>query len=103
MAAMEILIAIKHFGRPGVEISVFCSRALMMSRNSSSDPSMMERLTSVTDFVIDLNGSSCWASSWSYTPAMACLVLNTVVKLNGIRTWMYVEVAAYLPINVFEE
>ncbi len=29
---------------------------------------------------------------------MACLVLNTVVKLKGIRTWMYVEVAAYLPI-----
>ncbi len=28
---------------------------------------------------------------------MACLVLNTVVKLNGIRTWMYMEVAAYLP------
>ena len=59
---------------------------------------MMERLTSVTDLVIDLNGSSCWASNWSYTPAMAVLVLHTVVKLNGIRTWMYVEVAAYLPI-----
>ncbi len=29
---------------------------------------------------------------------MACLVLNTVVKLKGIRTWMYIEVAAYLPI-----
>jgi hypothetical protein len=28
---------------------------------------------------------------------MACLVLNTVVKLKGMRTWMYVEVAAYLP------
>jgi hypothetical protein len=25
------------------------------------------------------------------------LVLNTVVKLKGMRTWMYVEVAAYLP------
>ena len=91
-------MAIKRFGRPGVEISVFCGKALMMSRNSSSDPSMMERLMSVTDLVIDLKGSSCWASSWSQTPAMACLVLNTVVKLNGIRTWMYVEVAAYLPI-----
>ncbi len=29
---------------------------------------------------------------------MASLVLKTVVKLKGIRTWMYVEVAAYLPI-----
>jgi hypothetical protein len=56
MAAMEIPMVIKCFGHPGVEISVFCGRALMMSRNSSSDPSMMERLTSVTDFVIDLNG-----------------------------------------------
>ena len=28
---------------------------------------------------------------------MAYFVLMTVVKLNGIRTWMYVEVAAYLP------
>jgi len=65
MAAMEIPMAIKRFGRPGVEILVFCGKALMMSRNSSSDPSMMERLTSVTDLVIDLNGSSCWASSWS--------------------------------------
>ncbi len=51
MAAMEIPMAIKRFGRPGVEISVFCGKALMMSRNSSSDPSMMERLTSVTDLV----------------------------------------------------
>ena len=59
MAAMEIPMAMKHFGRPGIEISVFCGRALIMSRNSSSDPSMMERLTSVTDFVIDLNGSLC--------------------------------------------
>ena len=48
-----------------LDFSVFCGRALMMSRNSSSDPSMMERVTSVTDLVIDLNGSSCWASSWS--------------------------------------
>ncbi len=29
---------------------------------------------------------------------MAFFVLNTVVKLKGIGTWMYVEVAAYLPI-----
>ncbi len=63
MAAMEIPMAIKRFGRPGVEISDFCGKALMMSRNSSNDPSMMERLTSVTDLVIDLNGSSCCASS----------------------------------------
>ncbi len=27
---------------------------------------------------------------------MACLVLNMVVKLKGMHTWMYVEVAAYL-------
>ncbi len=58
---------------------------------------MMERLTSVTDLVIDLNGSSCCASSLSYTPDIACLVLKTVVKLKGIHTWMYVDVAAYLP------
>jgi len=35
----------------------------MMSRKSSSEPSMMARLTSVTDLVIDLKGSSCWSSS----------------------------------------
>jgi hypothetical protein len=29
---------------------------------------------------------------------MAFFVLNTVVKLKGIHTWMCVEVAAYLPI-----
>jgi hypothetical protein len=29
---------------------------------------------------------------------MAFFVLNTVVKLKGIRTWIYVEVAAYFPI-----
>jgi hypothetical protein len=63
MAAMEMPIAMKRFGRPGVEISVFCGKAFMMLRNSSSDPLMMERLTSVTDLVIDLNGSSCCASS----------------------------------------
>ncbi len=63
MATMEIPMAIKRFGRPSIEISVFWGRALMMSRNSSNDPSMMERLTSVTDLVIDLNGSSCCASS----------------------------------------
>ncbi len=28
---------------------------------------------------------------------MAFFVLKTVVKLKGIHTWMYVEVAAYLP------
>ena len=63
MAAMEIPMAIKRFERPGVEISVFWGRALIMSWNYSSNPSMMERLTSVTDLVIDLNGSSCCASS----------------------------------------
>ncbi len=63
MAAMEMPIAIKRFGRPSIDISVFWGRALMMLRNSFNDPSMMERLTSVTDLVIDLNGSSCCASS----------------------------------------
>jgi hypothetical protein len=56
---------------------------------------MMARLTSVTDLVIHLNGSSCLSRSCSYTPAMACLVLKTIVKLKGILTWMYVDVAAY--------
>jgi len=60
----------------------------MMSWKSSSDPLMMARLTSVTDLVIDLNGSSCLSRSCSYTPAMACFVLKTIVKLKGILTWM---------------
>ncbi len=28
---------------------------------------------------------------------MAYFMLKTVVKLKGMRTWIYVEVAAYLP------
>jgi len=60
----------------------------MMSRKSSSDPSVMARLKSVTDLVIDLNGCSCLFRSCSYTPAMACFVLKTVVKLKGILTSM---------------
>ncbi len=59
MAAIEIPIAINRFGQPGIEISDFCGSALMMSRKSSSEPSIMARLTSVTDFVIDLKGSYC--------------------------------------------
>jgi hypothetical protein len=57
MAAIEMLMAMKHFGQPGIEISDFCGSALMMSQKSSSEPSMMARLTSVTDLVIDLKGS----------------------------------------------
>jgi hypothetical protein len=51
MAAMEMPIAINR------------SRALMMLRKSSSDPSMIYKLTSVTDLVIDLKGSSCCSRS----------------------------------------
>jgi hypothetical protein len=57
MAAMEILIVMKHFGRPGVEISDFCGSTLIMSRKSSSEPLIMAKLTSVTNLVIDLKGS----------------------------------------------
>jgi hypothetical protein len=57
MAAMEILIVMKRFGRPGVEISDFCGSALIMSRKSSSEPLIMAKLTSVTNLVIDLKGS----------------------------------------------
>ncbi len=35
----------------------------MMSRKSSSDPSMIDKVTSVTDLVIDLKGISCCSSS----------------------------------------
>jgi hypothetical protein len=48
----------------------------------SSDPSMMARLTSVMDFVMDLNGSSCLSIYYG----MACFMLKTVVKLKGILT-----------------
>jgi hypothetical protein len=63
MAAIDMPIAMNRFGLPGIEISVFWGSALMMSRKSSSDPSMITRLTSVTDFVIDLKGSSCGSRS----------------------------------------
>ncbi len=63
MAAIEMPSAMNHFGLPGVEISVFLGNAFMMSRKSSSDPSMMARLMSVMDFVIDLKGSSCFSRS----------------------------------------
>ncbi len=63
MAAIEIPRAINRFGQPGVEISVFWGKAFMMSQKSSSDPSMMARLTSVMDLVIDLKGSSCFSRS----------------------------------------
>ncbi len=59
MATMEIPMAMNCFGLLGVEISNFCGSTLMMSRKSSKEPSMMARLTSVTDLVIDLKGSSC--------------------------------------------
>jgi hypothetical protein len=60
----------------------------MMSRKSSSDPSVMARLKSVSDLVLDLNGSSCLSRSCLNTPAMACFVLKTIVKLKGTLTWM---------------
>jgi translation elongation factor EF-Tu-like GTPase len=63
MAAIEMLSAMNRFGLPGIEISVFWGSALMMSQKSSSDPSMIARLMSVTDFVIDLKGSSCCSRS----------------------------------------
>ena len=63
MAAIDMPRAMNCFGLPGIEISVFCGKALMMSRKSSNDPSKMARLTSVTDFVMDLKGSSCFSRS----------------------------------------
>ncbi len=86
MAAMEMPMAINCFGRLGVEISALWGSALIMSRKSSSELSIIERLTSVTDFVMGLNGSSCWFSSLLYTSEMASLVLNTVVILRGTLT-----------------
>ncbi len=65
MAEIEMPSAMNHFGLPGIEISIFWGSALMMLRKSSSDPSMIARLTSVTDFVIDLKGSTCCSRSWS--------------------------------------
>ncbi len=64
-----------------------------MSRKSSRLPSMVDRLTSVMDLAIALKGSSCWLSNSVYTPAINVLVLKMVIKLNGIHTCMYVEVA----------
>jgi hypothetical protein len=46
MAAIAMLNAMNRFGLPGVDISVFWGSALMMSRKSSSDPSMIARLMS---------------------------------------------------------
>ncbi len=59
MAAIEMPLAIKHFGRPGDKISDFCGSTLIMSLKSSSELSMVAKLTSVTDLVMDLKGSSC--------------------------------------------
>ena len=100
MAAMEIPMAIKRFGRPGVEISVFCGKALIMSRNSSSDPSMMERLTSVTDFLIE----------WFIVLSQS-LVVNSGDGLFGVKNGREVERDSYVDVrrggcifaNVFEK
>jgi hypothetical protein len=48
MAAMEMPIAMNHFGMPGINISDFCGSALIMSRKSSRLLLMVARLTSVT-------------------------------------------------------
>jgi hypothetical protein len=56
----------------------------MISRKSSNEPLMIERLTSVTDLVIDLKGSLYWSSNLSYTWDIPSFALNTVVKLKGI-------------------
>jgi hypothetical protein len=63
-----------------------------MSHKSYRLPSMVDKLTSVTDLVMALKGFSC-SSSLAYMLAIKVLVLKTVVKLNGMRTWMYLEVA----------
>ncbi len=63
MDMMEIPMAMKCFGHPGIEIFDFCGSALMMSRKSSREPSMMARLTSMMDIVMDLKGSSHWSSN----------------------------------------
>jgi len=86
LAAMEMLMAMNCFGQPGIEISYFCGNALIMSCKSS-------RLTLVTDLAMALEGSSFWSSSSAYTPAINVLLLKTVVKLNRIDTWMYVQLA----------
>jgi hypothetical protein len=57
MAAIEIPIAIKPLGQPGLEFSNCCESALMISQKSSREPLMIARLTTVTDLVIDLKGS----------------------------------------------
>jgi len=64
-----------------------------MSHKSYRRPSMVDKLTSVTDLVMALKGSSCWSRSLAYMLAIKVLVLKTVVKLNGMHTWMYLEVA----------
>jgi hypothetical protein len=53
MATIEIPMVIKCFGWPGIEISNFCESALIMSWKSSREPSMIARLTSVTDYFFD--------------------------------------------------
>ncbi len=63
MAAIDMPMAMNLLGLPGVEISILCGSALIMSRKSSSDPLMMARPMSVMDLVIDLKGSSCLSRS----------------------------------------
>ena len=59
---------------------------------------MVIRLTSVVVLAIVLKGSSCLSSSTWYCCSIVVLVSKIWEKLNGILTWMYVEVAAYRPI-----
>ncbi len=59
MAAIEMQMAMKHFCQLGVEISDFSGGALIMSQKSSSKLSIVTRLLSVTDLVMDLKGSLC--------------------------------------------
>ncbi len=54
----------------------------MMLWKSSSESSMIDRLMSVTDFVIHLKGSSCWSSNLSYTSEIVSFVLNTLKNVE---------------------
>jgi hypothetical protein len=62
IAAMESPIVINCFGQPGIEISVICGSAFMMSLKSSMKAPIIIKLTSVVDLAIELKVSLCFSS-----------------------------------------
>ncbi len=73
----------------------------MMSLKSSSKPLMIEKLTSGTDLVINLKGSSCWSSNLSYTSEIA-----SFFEYRGeVERYPYMNVGGggHITANIFKE